>query len=550
MGISLKELTRLFKDPRLHQRPLRVLDIGSQNLHGASVAQILVFLRAHHPRFDKDAMLDYARALSLGADVHPEFGGLNGAWLGDLLERIGIDYLSYDIFNGFKTQIFDLNVEELPPSLRGQFDLVLNCGTTEHVLNQFNSFRVIHDAVKVGGLIYHALPMTGYLDHGYFNYNPRLFFDLATANQYAIRKFSYGGPDKGPRGLDGMLEKLVGPYRSLIDDKLAERLDANWAGRQIPTVNISVVLEKIRSQPFRTSLELSTTVGSVATAVGLSEPEQHALGELDAIEHAMLDKLRSGDSVVDVAAISDLARNLGKIAVRRSVSPALETYALEEYIRRDPSREDLKNRLRQLQTMTTAAHPLLRFADPEDGIDPMVILMDGREQAVLEMTADRDRFAYAIAAEGSRRVLLKKGRTHFDKPGIQHVVGTWKRDEVAMRLRKRQVQGSEHALPLRVTEDDDIRVPLDQPRDHFDTVVVGGVVDDDDLIGRTRLPQRRPDRALQKFGMIVVGHQKRNGRPAHVPIAPTLSLCKGTAKTAWPIIPCGRHRRRVCAAIR
>lgn len=398
MGISLKELTRLFKDPRLHQRPLRVLDIGSQNLHGASVAQILVFLRAHHPRFDKDAMLDYARALSLGADVHPEFGGLNGAWLGDLLERIGIDYLSYDIFNGFKTQIFDLNVEELPPSLRGQFDLVLNCGTTEHVLNQFNSFRVIHDAVKVGGLIYHALPMTGYLDHGYFNYNPRLFFDLATANQYAIRKFSYGGPDKGPRGLDGMLEKLVGPYRSLIDDKLAERLDANWAGRQIPTVNISVVLEKIRSQPFRTSLELSTTVGSVATAVGLSEPEQQALGELDAIEHAMLDKLRSGDSVVDVAAISDLARNLGKIAVRRSVSPALETYALEEYIRRDPSREDLKNRLRQLQTMTTAAHPLLRFADPEDGIDPMVILMDGREQAVLEMTADRDRFAYAIAA--------------------------------------------------------------------------------------------------------------------------------------------------------
>jgi hypothetical protein len=29
----------------------------------------------------------------------------------------------------------------------------MNCGTTEHVLNQLNAFRLIHDATAVGGLM-------------------------------------------------------------------------------------------------------------------------------------------------------------------------------------------------------------------------------------------------------------------------------------------------------------------------------------------------------------------------------------------------------------
>jgi hypothetical protein len=91
-----------------------------------------------------------------------------------------------EIFEGYHTTIFDLNTSAIPEAERGSFDLVLNCGTSEHVLNQYNVFNVMHDAVRVGGVMYHAIPMTGYLKHGYFTYTPIFMCDLARANQYEI----------------------------------------------------------------------------------------------------------------------------------------------------------------------------------------------------------------------------------------------------------------------------------------------------------------------------------------------------------------------------
>jgi hypothetical protein len=49
-----------------------------------------------------------------------------------------------------------LNHEPTPQKFVGDFDLVVNFGTTEHLLNQYNAFKVIHDATKVGG-VYSAL---------------------------------------------------------------------------------------------------------------------------------------------------------------------------------------------------------------------------------------------------------------------------------------------------------------------------------------------------------------------------------------------------------
>ena len=42
---------------------------------------------------------------------------------------------------------------------------------------------------KSGGLIIHQLPGQGYYDHGFYNYQPTFFFDLALANNYQIFGF-------------------------------------------------------------------------------------------------------------------------------------------------------------------------------------------------------------------------------------------------------------------------------------------------------------------------------------------------------------------------
>jgi hypothetical protein len=70
--------------------------------------------------------------------------------------------------------------------MRGAYDAVLNFGTTEHVVNQFHSFKTVHDLLTVGGFAYHQVPSIGYSDHGYFSYEPKFFRHLAEANGYEI----------------------------------------------------------------------------------------------------------------------------------------------------------------------------------------------------------------------------------------------------------------------------------------------------------------------------------------------------------------------------
>lgn len=105
----------------------------------------------------------------------------------DFWAALGSNYVALDIApTGAHVRRFDLNNQRVPWRLRGKFDLVTNCGTTEHVLNQLNAFRVIHDLTRPGGFIYHQLPIAGHKRHGLVNYNLKLFELLRAENGYDV----------------------------------------------------------------------------------------------------------------------------------------------------------------------------------------------------------------------------------------------------------------------------------------------------------------------------------------------------------------------------
>lgn len=66
-----------------------------------------------------------------------------------------------------------------------EFDLVVNNGTGEHIWNQHSVFANQHNLVSVGGLILNIVPFIPNLNHGFYNYNPIIFRDLAFANNYS-----------------------------------------------------------------------------------------------------------------------------------------------------------------------------------------------------------------------------------------------------------------------------------------------------------------------------------------------------------------------------
>ena len=112
----------------------------------------------------------------------------DGTLAGPMLERAGFKYASIDHKPYPYSIVLDLNRERLPAEHRSRYQLVTNSGTSEHILNQWNVFEVMHDAAEPGGILYNAVPCCGYFEHGIINYNAKFWWALAEENGYRMLK--------------------------------------------------------------------------------------------------------------------------------------------------------------------------------------------------------------------------------------------------------------------------------------------------------------------------------------------------------------------------
>jgi hypothetical protein len=111
-----------------------------------------------------------------------------------LYEALGIVYNCVDVDGRTGTLVLDLNFDEAPEEHWGKYGLVTNHGTSEHIMNQYNVFKMMHEFVKPGGVMIHAVPFTVHLEHGFFNYQPNFFEALARYNSYETLGL-WVGPD-------------------------------------------------------------------------------------------------------------------------------------------------------------------------------------------------------------------------------------------------------------------------------------------------------------------------------------------------------------------
>src|SRR5271167_2217740 len=103
----------------------------------------------------------------------------------DMWRRLKREIVSLDLVGDDMSLVhFDLNSDSVPTEFKDRFDFVTNIGTSEHVFNQVNGFKVAHDLAKVGGIMAHAVPFAGFENHGLFSYSIKLFSKLAKANDY------------------------------------------------------------------------------------------------------------------------------------------------------------------------------------------------------------------------------------------------------------------------------------------------------------------------------------------------------------------------------
>jgi hypothetical protein len=267
MGISMA-MVHIMESYGLFGPGRTVLDFGSSNLYTATASEISAFVRRHNPtpRVDLDR---WAEQLAAGSQTDASGTALNQAFAGEMLEAAGMGYDAIDIAVGYKTTVVDLNATRLPAHMVGAYDTVLNCGTSEHILNQMNVFAAIHAATKFSGMIMHAVPSVGYVDHGYFCYTSRFFFDLAGYNQYEVVDMWYEGPASEENAFAAARQYQTyfpALTRRLEKIGLAER-ESVIDRTKIPTIAICLVYKKNVDVPFMGTVETSTSVGAVPADV-------------------------------------------------------------------------------------------------------------------------------------------------------------------------------------------------------------------------------------------------------------------------------------------
>lgn len=112
-----------------------------------------------------------------------------------------VEHESIDVNGQAGCLVMDLN--ESIRSVYGYtktFSLVTNCGTSEHIFDQRAFMENVHDLADIGGLMVHAVPFLNYINHGFYNYHPGCFLDLAAANRYEV--CTMGIADRTGRGVE------------------------------------------------------------------------------------------------------------------------------------------------------------------------------------------------------------------------------------------------------------------------------------------------------------------------------------------------------------
>lgn len=185
---------------------LKAIDLGSQT---SSIDPKFLNYLVNDQKIDSNILLDRFNDLKFQENFSTR----------DYFMALGFeDYLSIDINGAYKSFEFDLNVDiRNTYNFYEQYDLVINNGTGEHVFNQANLYLNFHNLTKKNGIMLNIVPFIDWINHGFYNYNPIFFADLAASNGYEVINISLANRNAGE--LELPKEKLKILYEQIKPNK-------------------------------------------------------------------------------------------------------------------------------------------------------------------------------------------------------------------------------------------------------------------------------------------------------------------------------------------
>ena len=176
----------------------------------------------------------------------------------DFITKIGFNnYNSIDLNGAYESFKFDLNKDICTAyDFNSKYDLVINNGTGEHVFDQHSLFLNIHNLTKTNGIMLHVLPFIDWINHGFYNFNPIIFGDLAASNKYEIIKISLANRNGAELKLENknhtILFEQIKPNNKLSNFNKMLEIAKDKVGKNILLV---VILKKLSNLKFTIPLQ-------------------------------------------------------------------------------------------------------------------------------------------------------------------------------------------------------------------------------------------------------------------------------------------------------
>lgn len=101
----------------------------------------------------------------------------------DVEELYALDISDYQ----YADIILDMN-KQIPDELQGRFNLIIDGGTLDHVFDIRQAMMNISLMLKSEGRVIHLSPTSNYIGHGFYSFQPSLFFDYYLVNGFVNLK--------------------------------------------------------------------------------------------------------------------------------------------------------------------------------------------------------------------------------------------------------------------------------------------------------------------------------------------------------------------------
>jgi hypothetical protein len=249
IGVEIVEMFTSLRKGGYLPTPSKVIEIGAQQLAN-SLLEARSSVNALGLLFDATGTAPLGSPMQTHT-VHGDLEALSpqAPAARELYEWLGFRYSAIDIDGSQGSIPLDLNYDEVPAPERGKYQLVTNFGTTEHVTNQLNAFKIIHELTNQAGIMIHVLPAQGFFNHGLVNYNPKFFWLLARSNHYKVvhQNISVGSAQYG---LPQNIIDTIAPFSSDIGLRVRD-YKASDCG-------VLFILQKQFDMPFVAPIDVPT----------------------------------------------------------------------------------------------------------------------------------------------------------------------------------------------------------------------------------------------------------------------------------------------------